>query len=54
MTPTEEPKMTSPDVLKCKTIAALLEAIDADDPKDAAEALKMIRALIGGEKPEAK
>jgi hypothetical protein len=45
--------VTSPDIIKVKTIAALLEAIDAGDPKDAAEALKMIRMLVG-ERAEAK
>jgi hypothetical protein len=47
MTPTGAPEMTSPDVLKVKTIKALLEALEEDDPKDAAEALRMIRALMG-------
>jgi hypothetical protein len=38
--------MTSTDVLRVKTIAALIEASDTDDPKDAAEVLRMIRALL--------
>jgi hypothetical protein len=41
--------MTSPEVLKVKTIAALIEASDSDDPKDAAEVLRMIRLLLGSE-----
>jgi hypothetical protein len=43
--------MTSPDVLKLKILAAILEAIDPDDPKDAEQAVRMIRALLDGEKP---
>ena len=43
--------MTSPDVLRVKTIAALIEASDSDDPKDAAEVLRMIRTILeSGEK----
>ena len=54
MTPTGETEMTSEAVLKCKTIAALLEAIEADDEDDAKAALKMIKALIGEKAGEAK
>jgi hypothetical protein len=47
--------MTSPEVLKVKTIAALIEASDADDEDDAKQVLKMIRQLLGGvEAREAK
>lgn len=41
--------MTSPDILKVKTIAALIEAADSDDAKDAAEVLRMVRALLGSD-----
>jgi hypothetical protein len=39
--------MTHPDLLKIKAIAAILEAIEADDEKDAKTALRMIEALMG-------
>ncbi len=46
-----EREMTSPDLLKVKLIAALLEAIDTDDEDDAKQAIKMIRTLIENGKP---
>jgi hypothetical protein len=42
-----EPKMTAPEILKVKMIAALLEAIDSDDEDDAKQAIKSIKALLG-------
>jgi hypothetical protein len=51
MAPIEDPKMTSPDLLKVKTIKALLEALEEDDEEDAKQALKMIKALIGEKQP---
>ncbi len=38
--------MTNPAILTVKTIAALIEASDAEDTKDAEQVLKMIRALL--------
>jgi hypothetical protein len=38
--------MTSPANITVKTIAALIEAIDTDDQKDAEQAIRMIKALI--------
>jgi hypothetical protein len=38
--------MTAPATIQVKMIAALLEAIDADDVKDAEQAIRMIRALV--------
>jgi hypothetical protein len=49
-TPTEDPKMTNPEILKIKMIAALLEAIEDDDEDDAKQAIKQIRALLGADK----
>ena len=45
--------MTSPETLKVKTIAALIEAADPDDEDDAKQVLKMIKSLLGQDK-EAK
>jgi hypothetical protein len=42
-------KMTNPEIIKIKTIAAILEAIDSDDEDDAKNALKMIKAIMGGQ-----
>jgi hypothetical protein len=39
--------MTSPEVMKIKALAAILEAIDSDDEDDAKAALKLIRGLVG-------
>jgi hypothetical protein len=50
MTTEEAPKMTNPEILKVKAILALIEAGDADDEDDAKAMVKMIRALVGGEK----
>jgi hypothetical protein len=41
--------MTSPEILKVKTIAALIEASDGDDEDDAKAVLKLIKALLGTE-----
>jgi hypothetical protein len=38
--------MTSPDLLKIAAIKALLEKIEEDDVKDAAQAVEMIRMLV--------
>jgi signal transduction histidine kinase len=38
--------MTATATLQVKTIASLLEAIDADDVKDAETAVKLIRAIL--------
>jgi hypothetical protein len=38
--------MTSPDVLRVKAIAALLEAADLDDDDDAKVVLGLIRNLV--------
>ena len=38
--------MTSPATIALKTIAALIEASDVDDVKDADQAVKMIKALL--------
>lgn len=38
--------MTSPEILKIKAIAALIEAMDAEDEDDAKAVLKMIKGLI--------
>jgi hypothetical protein len=38
--------MTSPATLQVKMIAALLEAIDADDVKDAEQAIRMVKAML--------
>ena len=43
--------MTSPEIIKIKALAAILEAIDSDDEDDAKAALKMIRALLETGKP---
>jgi hypothetical protein len=43
--------MTNASTIALKTIASLIEAIDADDPKDADLAVKMIKAILeAGEK----
>jgi hypothetical protein len=43
--------MTATASIQVKMIAALLEAIDADDKADAEQAVKMIRSLLeSGEK----
>jgi hypothetical protein len=39
--------MTSPEVIKIKALAAILEAIDSDDEEDAKAAIKMIKGLLG-------
>ena len=38
--------MTSPEILRAKAIAAILEAADLDDAKDAEQALRLIRQLL--------
>jgi hypothetical protein len=38
--------MTSPEILKIKAIAAMLEAIDVEDEDDAKQVLKMIKGLV--------
>lgn len=38
--------MTSPEILKIKAIAALIEVMDTDDEDDAKAVLKMILGLI--------
>jgi hypothetical protein len=38
--------MTATATIQVKTIAALIEAIDSDDAKDAEAAVKMIRAIL--------
>ena len=38
--------MTAPTTLQLKMIAALIEAVDADDEEDAKQAIAMIKALL--------
>jgi hypothetical protein len=38
--------MANAATLQVKMIAALIEAIDADDEKDAEQAIRMIRSLL--------
>jgi hypothetical protein len=38
--------MTATATIQLKMIAALLEAIDSDDQKDAEQAVKMIKSLL--------
>lgn len=45
--------MTDKNILKLKLIQAAIEAIDLEDPKDAQQAMEVIKGLVGAEK-EAK
>lgn len=39
--------MTNPDLLKLKTIKAMLEALEEEDEDDAKQAIGLIRAILG-------
>jgi hypothetical protein len=39
--------MTSPDLLKVVAIKALLEALEENGAKDAAQAIEMIKTILG-------
>ncbi len=53
-TPDEEPEMTNHATILLKTISATIEASDLDDPKDAEQAIRLIRTLLASDEKPAK